>query len=84
MQDRFDAMQTSQNQLQSTIDKQLEELKALTERTAAMQIQPAKAAGVESSMMPSTSRSEALSKDRINTVLLPLGSLRFPVSMLEV
>ena len=34
MKDIFDVMQTSQDQLQSTIDKQMSELKALTEKTA--------------------------------------------------
>ena len=37
MRDSFQAMQTSQDKLQSMIDKQLLELKALTKKTSMMQ-----------------------------------------------
>ena len=77
-------MQTSQDKLQSTIDKQLLELKELTEKTAMVQIQPVKATIVESLQGPPTSREEVFAKDCTNTVLIPPGIMRFPVSMLDV
>ena len=83
MRDSFQAMQTSQDKLQSTIDKQLLELKALTEKTATMQILPVKATIGEIST-PSTSHEEVLAKDRINTVLILSRSIRLPASMIDV
>ena len=70
--------------MQSTIDKKLSELKALTEKTATMQLQPARAVGEASAYGSSTSREEALPKGRTNTVRIPPGSIKFPVSMLSV
>ena len=83
MRDSFQAMQTLQDKLQSMIDKQLLELKALTEKTAMMQIPPFKATTREIST-PSTSREEVFAKDHINTVLIPPGSIRFLASMIDV
>ena len=83
MQDSFQVMQTSQDKLQSTIDKQLLELKALMEKTATMQIPPVKEKAGESSQ-PSISREKVLAKDRTNTVLIPPGSIRFLASMIDV
>ena len=83
MQDSFQAMQTSQDKMQSTIDKQLLELKALTEKTTTMQILPVKATAGESSQ-PSISYEEFFAKDHTNTVLIPPGSIWFPTSMIDV
>ena len=83
MRDSFQAMQTSQDKMQSTIDKQLLELKALTEKTTTMQILPVKATAGESSQ-PSISRKEVFAEDRTNIVLIPSGSIRFPALMIDV
>ena len=48
-----------------------------------MQIPPVKDTVGESST-PSTSREEVLAKDRINTVLIPSGSIRLSASMIDV
>ena len=74
MRDSFQAMQTSQDNLQSTIDKQLLELKALTKKTSMMQLLPVKVIAGERSQQ-SISREEVFAKDRINTVLIPPGSI---------
>ena len=42
MQESFQKMQTLQDKIHSTLDKQLQELKALTEKTALMQTQSVK------------------------------------------
>ena len=81
--DSFQAMQTSQDKLQSTIDKQLLELKALTEKTATMQTQLFKATAGEISQ-PSISHEEVFAEDHTNTVLISSGSIRFPASMIDV
>ena len=67
-------MQTSQDKLQSTIDKKLLELKALTEKTAMMQTQPVKVKTGEISQ-PSISCEEFFAEDRTNTVLILSGSI---------
>ena len=77
-------MQTSQDKLQSTINKQLMKLKAITKKTTMMKIHPVKATGGESSSVPSISYKEIILKDHTNTVMIPPGSIRFPVSMLDV
>ena len=69
--------------LQSMIDKQLLELKALTEKTATMQIPPVKATSGESST-PSISHEEVFAKDRTNTMLVPLRSIQFPALIIDV
>ena len=76
-------MQTSQDKLQSAIDKHLLELKAITEKIAMIQIPPVKVTTGESSA-PSTSREEFVAKARINTMLIPRGSIRFPDLMMDV
>ena len=76
-------MQTLQEKLQRMIDKQLLELKALTEKTTMMQTHPVKATVGESST-PSTSHKDVVAKDRTNTVLIPPGSIQFPASMIDV
>ena len=65
------------------IDKQILELKALTKKATTMQIPPVKATVGEIST-PSTSHEEVLAKDRINTVLIPSGSIWLPASMINV
>ena len=74
MSDTFQVMQTSQNKLQSVIDKQLLELKAITEKTAMIQVSPIKVTAGESSTQ-SISHKEILAKDHINIVLIPPGSI---------
>ena len=74
MRDSFQAMQTSQDKLQSTIDQRISKFKALTEKIATMHILPVQATTGEIST-PSTSREEVLAKDRINTVLILSGSI---------
>jgi hypothetical protein len=54
-------------------------LKAITEKTASMQIQPAPTAVAESSQPPSQSREESIVRDRTNIVRIPPGSIKFPV-----
>ena len=83
MSDTFQVIQTSQNKLQSVIDKQLLELKAITEKTAMIQIPPVKVTAGESSTQ-SISHEEIFPADRLNTVLIPPGSIRFPASMKDV
>ena len=83
MRDSFQAMQKLQDKLQSTIDKQLLELKALTEKNSMMKAQPVKVIAGERST-PSISCEEFIAKDQTNTVLIPPGSIRFPASMIDV
>jgi hypothetical protein len=72
MQEKFDAIQLSQ-------ERQLAELKAITEKTATMQLQPATAVRGGSAQGPS--REEVLAKGRTNIVHIPPGSIKFPVSL---
>jgi len=83
LKDSFEAMQTSQAKIQSAVEKQLLDLKAITEKTAMIQVPPVKATVGESSTQ-SISREEIFATDRINTVLIPPGSIRFPASMMDV
>ena len=83
MDDTFQAMQASQGKLQGAIDQQLAELKTLTEKTTTIHTQLIKTAAGESSTQ-SISCEEILIADRINTVLIPPGSIRFPASMKDV
>ena len=83
LKDSFEAMHTSQEKIQSTIEKQLLELKEITEKTAMIQVPPVKATVRESSTQ-SISPEEILAKDHSNTVLIPPGSNRFPASMMDV
>ena len=80
MKDSLDAMKVWQEQRQSAVEKQLLELKIITKKTTMMHIPPVKATAGETST-PSTSREESLEKDRLNTVLIPPGSIRFPATM---
>ena len=83
MKDTFQVMQTSQDKLQGVLDKQFLELKAITEKTSMIQV-PLVKATVRQSSTQSISRKEILAKYRINTVLIPPGSIRFPDSMIDV
>ena len=74
LKDLFEAMHTSQEKIQSTIEKQLLELKAIAEKTARIQVPLEKATTARSSTQ-TISREEILAKDRINTVLIPPGSI---------
>ena len=74
MDDTFQAMQASQGKLQGAIDQQLVELKTLTKKTTTIHTQLIKNPAGESSTQ-SISLEEILAKDRINTVLIPLGSI---------
>ena len=81
--DSFEAMQTSQAKIQSAVEKQLLDLKAITEKNAMIQVPPVKATAGKCSTQ-SISREEILATDRINIVLIPPGSIRFPASMMDV
>ena len=81
MQEKFAAMQSSQDLFHSNLDKQLTELKAITERTASMQIQSAPSTVAGSSQPPLQAREEIIAKDRTNIVRIPPGSIKFPVPM---
>ena len=83
LKDSFEAMQKSQAKIQSAVEKQLLDLKAIIEKTSMIQIPPIKATAGESSTQ-SISREEMLATDRIHTVLIPPGSIRFPTSMMDV
>ena len=48
LKDSFDAMQSSQEKIQSAVEKQLLDLKLITEKTAMIQIPPVKASAGES------------------------------------
>ena len=74
LKDSFEAMQTSQEKIQSAVEKQLLDLKLITEKTARIQVPPKKATAAGSSTQ-TICREELLSKDRINTVLIPPGSI---------
>ena len=52
----------------------------ITEKTAMRYIPPVKTTTGETSA-PLMSRQEILAKDRLNAVLIPLGSIRFPPTM---
>ena len=69
--------------MQGAIDQQLGELKTLTEKTAIIHTQLIKTPAGEISTQ-SISHEEILAKDRINTVFIPPGSIRFPASMMDV
>ncbi len=81
MQEKFAAMQSSQDLFHTNLDKQLTELKAITERTASMQIQPAPSTIGGSSQPPLQPREEIIAKDRSNIVRIPPGSIKFPIPM---
>ena len=83
LKDSFEVMETSQAKIKSTVEKQLLDLKAIIEKTSMTQVSPVKATAGESSTQ-SISREEILATDRINTVLIPLGSIRFPASVMDV
>jgi hypothetical protein len=68
--------------LHSTVDRQLTELKAITEKTATMQLQPATTVRGGSAQGPS--REEVLAKGRTNIVRIPTGSIKFPVSLVSM
>ena len=74
MRDSFQAMQTSQDKLQSTIDKQLLELKELTKKNSMMQTQPVEVIAGEISQ-PSISHEEVFAEDCTNIVLIPSRSI---------
>ena len=74
MDDTFQAMQASQGKMQGVIDQQLVESKTLTEKNAMIHTQLIKTPAGESSTQ-SISCEEILEKDRINTVLIPPGSI---------
>ena len=81
MQERFAAIQSSQELFHSNLDKQITELKAITEKTASMNIQPATIVVGGSSQPPLQGREEIIAKDRTNIVRIPPGSIKFPVPM---
>ena len=64
--------------MQSTVEKQLLDLKTFTENTA-MLCTPSVNVGETSTQ--SLSREESLAMDRLNTVLISPGSIRFPATM---
>ena len=74
LKDSFEAMQTSQQKIQSVVEKKLLNLKAITENIAMIQVPPVKATAGESSTQ-SIFREEIFATDRINTVLIPPGSI---------
>ena len=80
MQEKFAAILSSQDLLHSNIDKQLVEIKAITEKTASIQLQPVSGEARQSA--PGPSREEDLSKGCTNIVRILPGSIRFPVSFL--
>ena len=80
LKDSFDAVKTSQEKIQSTVEKQLLDLKTITEKTTMMHIPSVKATTAETST-PSMSREESLATDHLNIVLIPPGSIRFPGKM---
>ena len=69
-------------EMQWPIDQQLGELKTLTEKTTIIHTQLSKVPAGES-LKQSISRDEILAKGRLNTVLIPPGSIRFPASMTD-
>ena len=80
LKDSLDAMKDSQEKRQSVVEKQLLDLKLITEKTAKMHIPPEKAT-VEETSTSSMYRQESLAKDHLNTVLIPPGSIQFPATM---
>ena len=74
LKDSFEAMQTSQAKIQSAVEKQLLDLKAIIEKTTMTQVPPVKATAGESSTQL-ISREEIFTTDHINTVLIPPGSI---------
>ena len=66
--------------MQSTVEKQLLDLKTFTEKTAMLHTPSVKATVGETSTQ-SVSREESLATDRLNTVLIPPRSIRFPATM---
>ena len=83
MSDTFQAMQASQGKLQGEIDQQLGELKTIIENTTIIHTQLIKTPTGESLTQP-IYHEEILAKDRINTVLIPPRSIRFPASMMDI
>ena len=80
LKDSFDAVKSSQEKMQSIVEKHLLDLKTFTEKTA-MLYTPSVKATVGETLTQSLSRKESLATDRLNTVLIPLGSIRFPATM---
>ena len=74
LKDSFEVMQTSQEKIHSVVEKHLLELKAITEKTTRIQVQPEKVTAAGSSTQ-TISHEEILAKDRLNTVLIPPGSI---------
>ena len=79
LKDSFDVIQSSQEKIQSAVEKKLLDFKLITENTALIHIPPVKASVGESSTQP-ISREETLTTDRINTIMIPPRSIRFPAS----
>ena len=80
LKDTLDAIRDQQEKIQSAVEKQQQDLKALQEKTAAVRIPPANATARDASTS-SIAREDGLGKERLNTVLIPPGSIRFPVTM---
>ena len=70
LKDSLDVMKESQEKRQSTVEKQLLDLKIIIENTSMRYIPPVKETAGEPSTS-SMSREEILEKDRLNTVLIP-------------
>ena len=74
LKDSLDVIQSSQEKIQSAVEKQLLDLKLITKNIVMIQIPPVKATAGESSTQP-ISREETLAADRINTIMIPPGSI---------
>ena len=74
LKDSFDVIQSSQEKIQSAVEKQLLDLKLITEKTALIQIPLVNASAGESSTQP-ISREETLAADHVNTIAIPPGSI---------
>ena len=82
LKESFEAMQKSQEKMQSMVENQLLDLKAISEKTSMTHVPPVRATAAESSTQ-SISREEILATDCINTVLIPPGGIQFPASMMD-
>ena len=80
LKDTLDAMREQKEKIQSAVEKQQQDLKVITEKTSAVHIPSPKATAKEAATS-SISREEGLAKDRLNTVLIPPGSIRLPAMM---
>ena len=74
LKDSLDVMKEAQEKSQSAVEKQLLDLRMITEKTAMRYIPPDKTNTGETSAPP-MSREESLATDRLNTVLIPPGSI---------